>query len=107
VDNRNVQQAVFVVIDECGAGGPTAGSDTGAGGYICEHAISDVVVQDVVAVIGDLEIDVPVVVVVPGRHAHAFIGVACTGRFRARSERCVDARTTRSWPQRSLAKYAS
>ncbi len=87
VNHRQVQQAVPVVIDECGAGGPAGGSDAGAGGYVRERAVSVVVIQNVVAVIGDVEIDVPVVVVVAGRHAHAFIGVAYAGRFRDIGER--------------------
>ena len=81
VNHREIEQTVPIVIDECGAGGPAGRSHSGARGYVRKRAVSIVVIKNVVAVIGDIEIDVAVVVVVAGRHAHAFIGVAHAGRF--------------------------
>jgi hypothetical protein len=82
VNHCNVQQAILVVVDERGAGGPAGRSNTGAGSYVRERPVSVVVIKNIVAVIGDIKIDVPVVIVVARRHSHAFIGVSDAGRFR-------------------------
>jgi hypothetical protein len=62
------------------------------------------VIQNVVAVIGDIEIDVPVVVVVAGCHAHAFIGVAQSSRFRDIGERQF-ARFGEIIPEQAVARF--
>src|ERR1017187_6179915 len=81
VNYGQIEQTVPIEVDKGGTGGPAGRRDSGARGRVCKGAVSVVVVKDVVVVVGYVEIGVAVVVVVAGRHAHAFIRMAEAGRF--------------------------
>ena len=79
VDHVEVWGAVPVVIEEGGAGAPFAAGNAGPAGDVAEGAVAVVAVEPVGTEMGEVEIGVPVVVVVTHGHSHAVIG----GRLQA------------------------
>ena len=74
--DKEIQLAVVIVIEESRGRGPAAGCDACMRSYIRKCAVAVVVVQDVAAVAGDIEIGKAVVVVIAGGHAHPVVGFA-------------------------------
>ena len=76
--NKEVEQAVAVVIAPCCSGGPAAENDASLLGDISERAIVIIVVEAVFAVVGDVDVGPAVVVVVGDGNAEtpAIIGHA-------------------------------
>ena len=90
--HEQIEAAVVVVVEEPGAGAPSAGPDPRAGGDVGERAVSLVAIEPVAAIAGDVEIREAVVVVVADRHAHpvdAVCGAAETGLLRHVDEGAV------------------
>src|SRR5205085_10282674 len=73
--DEQVEGAVVVVVEEAGAGTPAAAADPGALRHVGEGAVAVVAIQRVAAVAGDVEVGVPVVVVIGRRHAHPVGGL--------------------------------
>ena len=66
-----VQVAVRIRVEKGAAGAPAAGRDTRARGDFIEGAVATVAEQEVRPPVGDVEIETPVVVDIPGAHAVA------------------------------------
>ena len=69
--DEQIERAVAVIVDECGARAPAGAGDAGLRRHIDEVAVTVVLQQHVVAEGGDVQIGVAVVVEVAGRHAHS------------------------------------
>src|SRR5579864_8034827 len=69
--NEQIQEAIVVVVAPRGTGGPTTESDTG---FLCDigkGAVVVVVIEAVLAEIGDIEVSPTVIVVISHGHAEA------------------------------------
>src|SRR5271170_2987589 len=71
--------SVVVEVEETRRDMPTATSDACFGGYIREGAVAIVVVERVLAVVGDEQVGIAIVVVVTDRHAHSVVARSCAG----------------------------
>src|SRR5262249_10452504 len=69
--DEQVEQAVVVVIEPDGAGGPVREDQPGLFGDVAEGAVSVVVIQSRAAVCRDEQIGAAVIVIVPHGNAHA------------------------------------
>src|SRR5581483_2083375 len=78
--HKQVEITVVVVIEEACRLRPSAAGDSGSCGYIGECPVPVVVVQNVVSIIRDIDVGVPIVVVVPYCNSHAVIAVASPGQ---------------------------
>src|SRR6266446_5529710 len=74
--DEEIQLAVVIIVEKSGRDGPPATPDTRLGGNVSEGAISVVVIENVFAIAGDVEIGIAVVVVIADGHAHAVVSVA-------------------------------
>src|ERR1039457_4143827 len=63
--NEEIEAAIAVIVAEAGAGRPVPQRDTCLLGHIGKGAIVIVVVEPVLAEVGDVEVGPPIVVVVP------------------------------------------
>src|SRR5579872_591046 len=74
--DEQVEFAVVVIIEKSGRDGPTPAGDPGLRGHIGERSVSIVVIENVPAVTGDVQIRIAIVVVVADRDAHAVVAIA-------------------------------
>ena len=80
--HEEVEPSVVVVIEKACRNGPASACHPGLGGHIRKRSIAVVVIQNVLAVTGHVQIGIPVVVVVADRHAHPVISIARVGQAR-------------------------
>ena len=82
IRDEQIEQAVAVVIQPGGAGRPALVVHAGLARDIGESPVAVVVIKNVRAEVGDVEVLETVVVVIPNRHAHAVADVPDAGFFR-------------------------
>src|ERR1700674_1112755 len=80
--DEQVELSIVVVIEEARGDGPASARHAGFGGYIRKRSISVVVIQNVFAVAGHIQIRIPIVVVVADRHSHPVIPIPRAGQSR-------------------------
>ena len=78
--NKQIEFAVVIVIEKPRGDGPTARSNTCLHGDIGKRAVAIVVVQDIFAVVGHVNVWEAVIVVVSDRNAHSVVGIAGIGQ---------------------------
>src|SRR5260370_24334297 len=83
--DEEIKMAVVIVIQKARGNRPAAGGYSSSLGYIRESAVAIVVVQDIFAVAGDVEIGETVIVIVAHGDAHAVVAVAGGGKARGLS----------------------
>src|SRR6266849_3352875 len=73
---------VVVVVEEAGGNRPAPDGYSRLFSDIGEGAVAVVVIEDVLSVVGDVQVGIPVVVVVTHGDAHAVVAVSHTGETR-------------------------
>jgi hypothetical protein len=79
VGHEQVEVAVAVDVEERAARAPTREPDTGRASDIGEHTIAAVSVQDIRTVVGDVQVDSPIVVDIARARAHTVLLVPDAG----------------------------
>src|SRR5258706_1765502 len=83
--DEEIEMAVIIEIEKARGDRPAAGRYSSFLGHIRESAVAIVVVQDILAVAGDVEIGETVIVIVAHGDAHAVVAVAGGGKARGLS----------------------
>src|SRR5260370_20348278 len=78
--NKQIQFAVVIVVQKSRGHGPTTRSDTCLRGDIGKSAVTIVVIQDIFAVVGNVNVREAIVVIVADRNAHPVVAVASIGQ---------------------------